>query len=111
MGVSKRVSRYYLNTPKSSLYRHVRIIFISKLYLEFFFTKTGLSGTFRQHNESHKRDLEKMQLASSLKQSEQYFQSICLRISNLMDDSQEEKVKQEIAQMYAMFDKEVNKEN
>jgi hypothetical protein len=52
-----------------------------------------------------------MQLANSLKQSEQYFQSICLRLSKLLDSSQEEKVEQEIAQLYAMWTKEENKDH
>lgn len=51
----------------------------------------------------HYRDLEKMQLASSLKQSEQYFQSFCLRLSNLLDDSKDKEAKQEIAQMWAAW--------
>ncbi len=52
----------------------------------------------------HIRDLDKMRLESSLKQSEQYFQSICLRLSKLLGDSQEEKVKQELDQLEAMWD-------
>lgn len=59
----------------------------------------------------HYRDLEKMQLGSSLKQSEQLFQSICLRISNLLDDSQDDKVKQEIDQLAALWVKEEDKDN
>lgn len=59
----------------------------------------------------HRRDMEKMQLASSLKQSEHYFQSICLRLSKLLDDSKEDKAKQEIAELHAMWVKEENKDN
>lgn len=59
----------------------------------------------------HHRDLEKMQLTSSLKQSEQYFQSICLRLSNLLDDSKEEKVKKEIDQLAALWEKEEDKDD
>jgi hypothetical protein len=59
----------------------------------------------------HNRDLEKMQLASTLKQSEHYFQSICLRLSKLLDDSKEDKAKQEIAELHAMWVKEENKDN
>ena len=59
----------------------------------------------------HHRELEKIRLASSLKQAEHYFQAICLRLSKLLDDSQEDKAKQEIAQLYAMWNKEENKDD
>jgi hypothetical protein len=59
----------------------------------------------------HKRDLEKMQHESNLKQSEQCFQSICLHLSKLLDNSQEEKAKKEIAQWHTLWTKEENKDN
>lgn len=58
----------------------------------------------------HKRDLEKMYHESNLKKSEQYFQSICLRLSKLLDNSQDEKVKEEIDQLFAMWEKETNQD-
>ena len=64
----------------------------------------------KQAQNKHKRDLEKMQLESSLKRAEQLFQSICLRLSKLLDDSQEDKAKQEIAKLHAMWVKEENKD-
>lgn len=54
----------------------------------------------------HLRDLEKMQFASSLKQSEQYFQSICLRLSRLLDEGKTDKVQEEIDQLCAKWEKE-----
>jgi hypothetical protein len=65
----------------------------------------------KQAQKQHKRDLEKMQHESNLKQSEQFFQSICLRLSKLLDNSDEEKMKEEIAQLHAMWVKEENKDD
>jgi hypothetical protein len=59
----------------------------------------------------HKRDMEKMQLESSLKRAEQIFQGICLRLSKLLDGSKDEQVKQEIAELHAMWNKEENKDD
>jgi hypothetical protein len=65
----------------------------------------------KQAQKQHKRDLEKMQHESNLKQSEQFFQSICLRLSKLLDNSDKEKMKEEIAQLHAMWVKEENKDD
>jgi len=78
---------------------------------EVFKMLTGAVIQEKLAQKQHKRDMEKMQLASSLKQSEHYFQSICLRLSKLLDDSQEDKAKQEISRLYEMWDKEKNKDN
>ena len=78
---------------------------------EVFKMQVGTITQEKMAQKQHNRDLEKMQLESSLKQSEQYFQSICLRLSNLLDDSQDEKVKKEIDQMYALWDEEEDKGN
>lgn len=78
---------------------------------EIFKMQAGAVIQEKLAQKQHKRDLEKMQHESNLKQSEQYFQSICLRLSKLLDDSQEEKVKKEIAQLYAIWTKEENKDN
>ncbi len=46
--------------------------------------------------EAHARDMEKMSLASSLNQAEQYFQSVCLYLSQLLEASKEEEAKAEL---------------
>lgn len=54
----------------------------------------------RLAKKQHNRNLEKMQLESLLKRREQYVQSYCLR------NSQEEKAKQKLDQLFAMWEKE-----
>jgi hypothetical protein len=48
----------------------------------------------------HARDLEKMNLASNLKQGEQYFESVCLYLAKLLDASREEEAKAEIDRLF-----------
>ena len=78
---------------------------------EIFKMQAGAVIQERLAQKQHKRDLEKMQLASSLKQSEQLFQSICLRLSKLLDDSQDDQVEKEIAQLLEIWAKEENKDS
>jgi hypothetical protein len=49
----------------------------------------------------HARELEKMNLASSLNQAEQYFQSVCLYLSQLLEASKEEEAKAEIDRLFS----------
>lgn len=78
---------------------------------EVFKMQVGAVIQEKLDQKQHHRDLEKMQLASNLKKSEQYFQGICLRLSTLLDDSKDEQAKQEIAELHAMWFKEENKDD